>query len=209
MTIRLRLAFLASTSALAIGLLGAATAQANVLSLLPGSCGNQVESQPFAQWGDYNDYTLMPGGTFEPGGAPWSLTGGAAVVSGNESFDVSGPGSHSLSLPARSSATSPAACTSIYDPTLRLFVRNTGSSSSRLDVYALTPGLLGGVMSTRLAQISASSSWEPSSAMGLLLNNLLATLSLDQTAIAFRFVPADSSGQWSIDDVYLDPYMRG
>ena len=45
--------------------------------------------------------------------------------------------------------------------------------------------------------------------MTLLVSNLLATLSLSQTAIAFRFTPADSTGHWSIDDVYLDPYGRG
>jgi hypothetical protein len=35
------------------------------------------------------------------------------------------------------------------------------------------------------------------------------TLSLNQTAIAFRFIPADDTGSWQIDDVYLDPYARG
>jgi hypothetical protein len=39
--------------------------------------------------------------------------------------------------------------------------------------------------------------------------NLLATLSLNRTVIAFKFAPADSTGAWSIDDVYLDPYARG
>jgi hypothetical protein len=209
MTIRPRLALLASLSALAIGLCGASAAQANPLSLLPGSCGNQPESQPFAQWGDDNSYTLVPGGTFESGSVPWLLFGGAAVTSGNESYYVSGPGSQSLSLPAGSSAISPPSCTSIYHPTLRLFVRNTGAASSRLDVYALTPGLLGGVVTTSLGQLSGTSSWEPSPQMELLLDNLLATLSLDQTAIAFRFVPAGRDGNWNIDDVYLDPYMRG
>ena len=45
--------------------------------------------------------------------------------------------------------------------------------------------------------------------MSLLVTNLLATLSLDQTVVAFRFVAADKTGAWSIDDVYLDPFCRG
>jgi hypothetical protein len=182
---------------LSLGALAVPAAQANVLSLLPGSCGNQAESQPFAAYGDSNNYVQVPGGDFESGSVPWALTGGAAVSNG------------SLSLPAGSSATSPAACTDIYSPTTRLFVRNTGSSSSHLIVEALYPGLLGSVQKATIGEITGSSSWTPSPAMALTGQNLLATLSLDQTAIAFRFIPADSSGNWSIDNVYLDPFIRG
>src|SRR6202035_5924549 len=93
-------------------------------------------------------------------------------------------GNGSLSLPAGSSAISPATCTSIYQPTVRLFVRNTGSPSSHLIVQALYPGLLGGVQTATIGQVTGSSDWSPSPAMSLLGENLLATLSLGQTAIA-------------------------
>lgn len=202
---RIRLAGLAAVATLAIsgGLAGGA--QANLLSLLPGSCSNQPESQPFAQWGDTSNYTPVPGGSFESGSVPWILTGGAGVVSGNNSLTA---GSRSLSLPAGSSATSPASCTSIYHPTARLFVQNTGSSSSHLTVTALFPGLLGLVTSSRIGSLTGTGSWEPSPQLPLLVSNLLATVSLSQTAIAFRFTPADSVGKWRIDDVYLDPFCR-
>jgi hypothetical protein len=187
---------------------GAASASANVLSVLPGSCGAQPESQPFLPWGDTASYTPVAGGGFETGTAGWTLSGGAAVAPGNETYNVAG-GSQSLSLPAGSAATTPASCTSIYHPTVRFFVRNTGSPSSRLTVQALYPGLLGGTQTATLGQITGASGWQPSPAMTLLASNLLATLSLDQTAIAFKFVPADGAGAWSIDDVYIDPFMRG
>jgi hypothetical protein len=207
---RTRALFLAAASVLSVGVVAAPAAQASLLSILPGSCGNQVESQPFAPWGDNSSYTPVPGGSFEQGTAGWLLSGGAAVSSGNESFHVGGASdSHSLALPAGSSATSPASCTSIYHPTVRLFVRNTGSSSSRLRVEALYPGLLSGVNTATVGYVSGSSKWAPSPAMTLLVSNLMATVSLDQTAIAFRFTPADSAGHWSIDDVYLDPFGRG
>jgi hypothetical protein len=206
---RIRTALVAAISAAASLALVAPSAQAGLLSILPGSCGNQPASQPFAQFGDSSYYTPVPGGSFESGAPSWILTGGAQVVAGNESYNVGGAGSRSLSLPTGSSATSLASCTSIYEPTARFFVRNTGSSSSRLTVQAITPGLLWGTMTTTLGQVTGSSSWKPSPAMSLLVSNLLATLSLNQTAIAFRFVPADSTGAWSIDDVYLDPYKRG
>lgn len=209
MNLRIRAALLAALSALAVVGAAAPAAQANVLSLLPGSCGSETSSQPFARWGDSSYYTLMPGGNFETS-LSWPLVGGAKVVSGNESYYVGGAGdSHSLGLSAGSSATSLASCTSIYHPTVRFFVRNTGASGSRLEVQALYPGLLGGVSTATLGQISGSASWTPSPAMPLLVSNLLSTLSLNQTVIAFRFTPMDSTGAWSIDDVYLDPRARG
>jgi hypothetical protein len=205
---RIRAAFLATLSALSLGALVAPAANANLLSILPGSCGNQPESQPFAQFGDKANYTLVPGGNFEPGNPVWALTGAAHVASGSETYHVGGSAdSQSLSLPAGSSATSPASCTDIYHPTVRLFVRNTGAPTSRLTVQAIYPTLLGTGITT-LGHVAGTSTWAPTAADSLFLNNLLATLSLNQTSIAFRFVPADSTGNWSIDDVYLDPYAR-
>jgi len=207
---RTRAAFLTALSVLTVGAFAAPAANASLVSILPGSCGHQTESQPFAQFGDYNEYTSVLGGNFEPGGASWLLTGGAHVVSGNESYHVGGADdSHSLSLPAGSSATSPFNCTDIYHPALRLFVRNTGSPSSHLNVYAIYPALLFGFAETKIGTITAASSWEPTGEDSLGLTNLLATLSLNQTEIAFEFVPADSTGNWSVDDVYLDPFCRG
>jgi hypothetical protein len=200
----------ALASMFVVGLLAvsASTATASVTSVLPGSCGSQTESQPFAPWNDTASYTPVAGGGFEAGAAGWTLAGGAAVAPGNETYNVAG-GSQSLSLPARSSALSPMSCTSIYHPTVRFFLRNTGAPSSRLIVQAVYPGLLGGQQTATLGQLAGSSSWQPSPAMTLLVGNLLATVSLTQTTIAFRFLPADSTGAWSIDDVYIDPFMRG
>jgi hypothetical protein len=132
------------------------------------------------------------------------------VVDGNESYSVHGSDDQSsLSLPAGSSATSIAQCTGIDHPTMRFFARNTGAPSTRLRVEVLYPGLLGSIHSARLADIGASSDWGPSGIQTMLLTNVLATLSLQRTAVAFRFTPLDGAGQWSIDDVYVDPYRRG
>ena len=195
---------------LSLALVAVPAAQANVLSMLPGSCTGETYGQTFAQFGDDNWYTAVPGGGFEAGTIPWAASGGATPVDGNESFDVGGAGdSRSLSLPAGSSATSPAVCASIDKPTLRFFARNSGSSSSRLNVDVLYPGLLGAVRTARIGSISAGGAWNPTGSQQLTVTNLLATLSLSRTAIAFRFSPADGSGQWTIDDVYVDPKMRG
>ena len=50
MNIRVR-ATLAAICSCALVALIAPAAQANLLSILPGSCGNQTESQPFSRWG--------------------------------------------------------------------------------------------------------------------------------------------------------------
>ena len=205
---RIKMAAVAASSSVAMLAAIAPSAHAGLLSLTTGDCG-LTASEPFAQWGDTTSYTLVPGGTFEPGSASWALTGGAQVVAGNESYDVSGRGSNSLSLPAGSSATSPATCTGLDHPSARLFVRNTGSSSSRLNVYATYRLLLGLPYTISLGQLSGSASWQPSSVLQRgLLNNVLGSLTLSQSTISFRFVPADSTGHWSIDDVYLDPRCR-
>jgi hypothetical protein len=208
MTIRVRATVVALFSLVLVGVTGP-VAQANLLSILPGSCGNQVDSHPFVRWGDNNSYTLVPGGTFEAGGLPWALSSGANVAAGNESYYVNSSSDHnSLSLPSGSSATSLPVCTSIYHPTLRLFVDNTGSASSRLKVEALYPGLLGGVQVARLGDLGGTSTWQPSPELQLTVTNLLATLSLQQTVMAYRFTPEGTGGQWRIDDVYVDPRMR-
>jgi hypothetical protein len=205
----IRAAVVAAISALALAGLAAPAANAGVLSILPGSCGSQSYSKPFAKWGDSTNYVLMPGGSFETGSPAWVLSRGAKVSEGNESFYVNNPAdSNSLALPAGSSATSLSACTSIYHPTMRFFLRNVGSASSQLKVEALYPGLLGEVQVARLGVLKGSAEWQPSPVMPLLVSNVLATLSLKRTIIAFRFTPLGGSGDWSIDDVYLDPRMR-
>ena len=208
MLTRVKMAAVAATSSLAVLAGVAPSAHAGLLSLTTGDCG-QTASEPFAQWGDTASYTLVPGGTFEPGSAGWALGGGAKVVPGNESYGASGRGAYSLSLPAGSSATSPAACTGLDHPSARLFVRNTGASSSRLNVYATYRLLLGLPYTISLGQLSGSASWQPSSVLQMgLLNNVVGSLTLTDSTISFKFVPADGSGNWSIDDVYLDPRCR-
>jgi hypothetical protein len=209
MTARMRAVIVTALSVLGCSALAAPAADAGILSLLPGTCGSEVYSQPFARWGDTSNYTLVPGGSFEAGSLSWTGSGSASVGQGNETFYVrAATDTSSLGLPGGSSATSPAMCTSIYHPTMRFFLRNTGAATSQLKVEALYPGLLGGVQTAKIGVLQGNASWQPSPAMTLLLSNVLATLSLNRTTIAFRFTPLDSTGAWRIDDVYLDPRMK-
>ncbi len=68
--------------------------------------------------GDTADYSVAPGGDFESGAKGWSLTGSAAVATGNESLGVAS-GSKALRMPIGSTATSPEFCIDETNPHFR------------------------------------------------------------------------------------------
>jgi hypothetical protein len=188
--------------------LSAATASAGLLAPPAPSCDAQPLSTPFAPWMDLAEYTPLSGGSFETSAGGWTLTGGSQVVAGNESFDVSGPGSSSLSLPAGASATSPAICVGLAHPTMRFFAKSNGGgllgvSLMRVDVLFVNN--LGLVSSLPIGLVTGSASWQPTLPMSVVAN-LLATYPGDRTAIAFRFTPL--VGSMVIDDIEVDPYQR-
>jgi hypothetical protein len=164
-------------------------------------------AQVFLPWGDLSFYASVPGGDFESGPAGWTLSGGAKVVSGNESFSVGGADdASSLSLPAGSSATSPRMCIGVLSGHMRLFTANGGSSSSRLRVQVIYGGGLGSVLGILdAASLASGAAWQPSPWVTMLGG----TLPLLTQYVQFRFSPADSVGSWRIDDTYLDPLMHG
>jgi hypothetical protein len=190
--------------------LGAATgAVSGVANGLLNTCQTGPLTQPFAQFGDLMSYEQVPGGTFEAGSQPWSLSGGAAAGGGNESYYVnSASDSQSLSLPDGSSATSPSLCVGLTEPDLRLFVRNTGSATATLQVtlnYTLQNGNSG---SLQIADLTGGSSWAPTAPI-LLWVNLPTGLTGTTAQTSFQFTPVGQGGNWQIDDVYVDPNGRG
>ncbi|HMC50326.1 MAG TPA: hypothetical protein VKH20_06735 [Solirubrobacterales bacterium] len=192
---------LAAVSLIALFALGLAAGSAQACSY-PGA------SPAFAPWGDQHDYALAPEGGFESGGNGWTLRGGAAVVAGNESYQLNGPSdSRSLALPAGSTAVSPPVCMSIDTPLIRLLARNTGNPSSRLRVEAVY-SLLGLVRTNLVNTISVGASWEPSKQMSTVLGLSTIVGTILPSAIEVRLTPLDSTGQWQVDDLYVDPFAR-
>ena len=203
---RLLLAALAALTLLTV--LAAQPAKAAEPTLL--GCGYEP-THPFLRFLDPLPYVPAPDGGFEGGAAGWKLTGGARVVAGNEPWSIGGAGdSKSLLLPAGSSATSPPMCVGLVLPVVRLFTQG-GALLSTLKVEAvwttssgsqsslvLLPGVAGG-----------SSSWSPTLPLAQ-LGGVLNALTLDgfTTQMSFRFTPRAGllgSGNWRIDDVYVDP----
>lgn len=207
---RIRMAVLTGALAAAAAFTVAPMAQAGSLVAAAENCDEYTIEQPFLQWGDDLDYHLVPDGGLEGGADGWSLSGGAAVVNGNESFFVRDAGdSKSLSLPPGSSATTPVMCAGIHTPLMRFFAKSSQGllSLSTLKVDVLFELANGQAASLPVSWIIPRTSWQPTGKL-FVLASLLPLLSGQQTPIAFRFRPDSGNATWTIDDVYLDPRHR-
>jgi hypothetical protein len=203
---------IAAAAALTLVAVSAPTANAGLLVSTASDCDTQQLSQPFAPWADFANYTPVPGGSFEAGAPAWTLTGGAKVVSGNESFGVrSKSDSRSLSIPQGSTATSRSICVGLGEPTLRWFQKQSGgllglgSLTSAMTVEVLFEDSLGQTLALPIGAGALNSGWAPS-LPAVVTANLLPLLPGQKTAVAFRFRAL--TGNWTIDDVYVDPYSR-
>jgi hypothetical protein len=191
-----------------VALVGAFGAGIGVAGNPSRSCPVQpATSQPFLQWGDTNSYFLAPAGDMEssPFAAGWSLSGGASLVAGSEPSDVSANSSDSFSLglPGGSSATTPQICVTIQDPQFRTFVRNTGDPKAQLMVQALIITSSGQPKTYDLGSVKGSSDWTLSSPV--LFKSAIQPGADGTGQIAFTFTPKDATGNWQIDDLYIDP----
>ena len=161
--------------------------------------------QAFSRFGDSSYYSRLLNGGFEDGATGWVLSGGARVVNGNEPYYLSGnpSDSHSLLLPAGSSAYSSTVCFALGDWHLRLMMKRL-SATGGLHVQVIVPSLLGILTVLDGGTVSGSGSWAPSPRLALLLSNV--TNLLGTRAVAFRFTPVGVGASYQIDDVYLDPW---
>jgi hypothetical protein len=178
---------------------GLAVPAASAGSLLP-SCG--AKSYPFAQWGDQDAYCAFPNLGFENGKVSWTLAGNTSIVSANEPWHVSGPGTHALQLGPGATALSSSLPVNLIDPWIRFFARSVGANGS-LRVQVLFHGLLGnltGVLNIGSLSPGSYTSWQPT-------QRVLSTLALPllTTSAQVQITSQATSGRWQVDDVYLDP----
>src|SRR5213078_1989353 len=185
-------------AALAAALTVGSTAHAGLIGTGSASYCDPHSSQPFAP-ADMNSYTLLPGGSFESGTPPWALSGGAAIVNGNETSYLNGKtDKRSLYLPAGGSAVTPTTCFALGDWHVRFMLKNVGSSTGAVDVQVIVPSLLGGLLTVLDGgTVKAGGTWTPSPRVELLLGT---------KAVAFRFTAVGRGAAYQLDDVYLDPW---
>jgi hypothetical protein len=189
-----------ATIVAAAGLFVPTASAAGGRGLLLPSCG--TTSYPFRPWGDGDAYCAFPNLGFESGKTSWTLTGNAAVVSGNEPWTVSGPGTHALQLGPGATATSSPLPVSLLDPWIRFFARSDGANGS-LRVQVVFHGLLGnltGLLNVGTLSQKTYTGWQPTAPEPSLL-----ALPLFTSSAEVVLTSQQSSGSWQVDDVYLDP----
>ena len=152
---------------------------------------------PFTPWNDSASYVLTTGASFEQGNAGWVLAGGAQIVSGNapNSLDPASQ-SHSLYLPAGSSATSPCTTAPHIVGIVRFFLKNLGVSTGGLHVQVLVKG-----NTYDAGTVTAGSGWQPSAMLPSNAPNYSGAV-----AYQVRLTPVGSGAAFTVDDVYFDPW---
>jgi hypothetical protein len=172
----------------------------------PG-CNNPAGTKVFEQFRDRRNYFLAPDGGFEGGAAGWTLDG-ASVVDGNESFNLGGAAdSKSLSLPAGSSALSPAFCIQKGHPMFRFVAkRNSGTKKARLRVNVVYLDGKGRKRSRRAGKLRAGETWKPTKKLAFALGRAFGKRRKSGN-VKLKFTPVGNA-DWQIDDVYIDPRSR-
>lgn len=172
------------------------------------ACPVLPTSQPFRPWDDFNDYSVLLGGSFESGAPAWWLSR-AAVVDGNEGFYVrSSSDTKSLAIDSGGSATSPAFCVGNEHPIFRFFARQTSGNWAvlRVSLRWSDGGLLRAQTVGTLRGSGGYTTWKPSPMLPLATT--LSLLEGETTSVRLAFDPDNYGGDWAIDDVYIDPYRR-
>ena len=199
-----RILFATAVAAIA-ALAPAGTANAGLLSQSAGPCPSYLSSQVFAKWLDLTHYTLAPGGEFESDSG-LTFTGGAKIVSGNESSYVhSAADRNSVLIPQGGTVTTGPICVNLNNPTVRFFAKRPSFALLPLmTVEGLFTTNSGGTASLPLVGAPlAGGGWS----LQLPMVATPAVLELtDSTMMRFRIRAV--TGAWQVDDFYVDPLRR-
>ena len=184
--------------ALRAGVLAAVAATAFPAAASAAKCDKLATSKVFAALGDSNDYFLAPGGDFE-GALNWKTSGSVSQRWTHPALPAAG--STGLVVGAGGSATSPELCADLDRPTLRFGAYALGGTGVlRLDAvdHKGATTLLARVTAAQAASLPLTGSLGFGSLLGLDVQGSK-SVQLKLTA---------ESGTWTVDAVYIDPYMR-
>jgi hypothetical protein len=184
------------------------------------SCPTLATTTPLSQFGDTNNYFVVPGGTFEGSALPagWTASG-ASLSAGNEPFHVlNASDNQSLTIQAGGSVTTSYACLDATMPEMRFFARQIGSGSDlKVDLLVKWGP---GTVTVPLADLADGSmnAWAPTDQIFAPPGQSLAPGVIVQGALRFS-VPGNgpagngpagngpaSADAWQIDDILVDPY---
>lgn len=172
------------------------------------ACDNATLTQPFAPFGDSNEYKLVPGADFESSLSGWTLSSGATRVAGSEPFGATGTvGKSSMYLPAGASVQTPYTCVDAAYPAFRFFGRNNGLLSI-VAVSIVYQEPLAGPVTVPVGTFVLNGTWGPSIRMttAAAVQGVVSGLLTGQTPqVALRFTAVTGSSR--IDDIFIDPHM--
>lgn len=203
MLTRMTRAALAATAVLAIA---APAAEA--------ACADRTFSTVFADWDDWGLYAPIDNGDFEIGLDGWTVRGDASLVRDTPGRLASQTDDFwALELRPGSSATTPLICVGSGYPNARMFGHTTvpsPDSGSTLQVEVLyTEATRGGAAVKKLGSAPTEPRWDATRKMSLAQGQLnIKPDSNGNTYIQYRFTPLYKT-TWRIDDVYIDPRLRG
>jgi hypothetical protein len=171
------------------------------------ACSAPSTTTAFSQFGDDNNYFVVPGATFDGSTLPpgWSASG-ASVTPGNEPFHaISSSDNQSLTIQAGGSVTSAPMCVDATMPEMRFFAREIGSGSDlKVDVLVRAYGIVTAVPLADLADGSMKA-WAPTAQIFAPPGQALAPGTSVQAQLRLS-VTGSGSQAWQIDDILVDPY---
>jgi hypothetical protein len=200
----------------------ATAAQANTTPLgstqLHGSvasaktCSTPLIERPFARFRDQRDYIMAPDGSFEDAVLEgWQLFGGAKRVIESDPVDLgANDGRGMLAMPKGGVAISPTMCVDLHYPTFRLLgkaLRLPDSAAFKIEIVypdTANPHWEDLTQFDGKQFVYAGSGW-------LLTSDLDMKPDLGGPMAGFRraaFRFSALSGDWRMDDLYVDPRRR-
>jgi hypothetical protein len=190
---------------LAAGMFSSLVVLSAAPALASASCpSSSAASQVFAALGDSAHYTLVEGGTFESGAKGWSLRNAEVIE------DSSAPlkGKHSLLLKGDGEAVSPGFCVNAEYPSYRFFAhQRSGGYFGALNVSLRWVDSYGYPHEALAGQLNPLTGWALSPVLDLAgrLPLWMSGGTLNGVKLVFR---PNYGSEWTIDDVYIDPYSR-
>ena len=191
-----------SVAAISLGATAATTGLAGGSAAAAGSCGTRSTFQAFSQWGDKNEYFLLPGGSFESGTSGWSL-GGSSVVTDQAPWKVNGS-SHkkALSVPAYTTVMPANICINSNEEWMRFFYKDPGVRGAQLlvKIEAWTAALQ---ENQEIKIDSGSSGWKVSNQIPMPNKRD----SRGEQWITLTITPVSTAATWRLDDIMIDPWV--
>jgi hypothetical protein len=192
------IALLIVFSAVALASTTAATTAKAGLGLFT-NCGS--ESQVFAAWNDSSQYYFASNGGFENGSTGWKLSGGAYVGSGNDAYQLSGAGTHAVTLGSGATA-SINVCYGLTYPAARFTASGVGGSAT-IHVTVVAHSLLGILSILDGGTFTVPAGWDAAPKLSTLFSALAAPLGTSSMELRITSV----NGTAQVDDLYVDPFL--